>query len=478
MDRIFACPASYARSKEFDAFVRSLDLPEMEEPEDSVAGTKLHAILEEVPFSSALLGNGAPEMSASKKLGQALSKLGVELPNDDFWFLTRCIEKRDHLINQKLLQARDQTGGFAITAIHLDSQRLALPSFSEFTGLADVLVLYKDGAGQSHAIVLDWKTGRKGHLYPDPTLNKQLMSLAVLVEQNYPEIQSVTIGLLHRENVRLETPTRVTRYSKKHLENARQMLEEKLQKAAELHNLVAPHLQSNGGDGKLPENVQRILEDESTTGDQCALCAGKSCCTKLAAEARAFARTLQESSLREVTKETIGNMNTEQFLAHLRQSAWINELVAPFSKVHKELEAVAKKLLEANRKLEGCSLKPGARTWTLRSKVEVEKPDGTKEVQERPLFPQDVFKQLLPLLGQTSYEDFLKTTCKVNAPDLRDLLMASLGTKKPADLEEKLREIFGENAILAVVPRAPSLIVDTSMVEQQQQETASAGVAA
>ena len=459
MDRAFACETTFARAWEgFDLRV-ALGATEEKERADASSGTLIHEVLSAIPFFSQKYSIGIPR-NIFAVVDEAAANLGIELEEPERWYVVKSISKRNAFVENALARAVDETGSFSQLEINLDNERMVHPQRPQFSGLADVMVSFRDGLGKTHALIVDYKSGAKGPKYPRPAENKQLLSLAVLAAANKAPLESVSVSLFDRENVNGSVLT--ARYRKEHLEIASQQLLAKIDKAENLRDLVSPYFRSAGGDGTVPPSVQQVLDESASVGDNCAFCTGNICCQKMLAQRSSVLRAMDDTPLRD--KNGIEAMNTNEFADALRQAAWLAGRYAPYEKLLSDLKEVARPALQNGAQIGGAALKEGARTWNLVPSV-----SGAKEGDPdrlRDLSPSALYEELKPAVGDLSFEGFLAAACEVNSTALRSLLMDRLGVKKPDELDARLKAIFDGKAPLAMSRRQPSVQVDTTLVEE------------
>jgi CRISPR/Cas system-associated exonuclease Cas4 (RecB family) len=145
IERLALCPGSYQVS---------LGLPE-QESDAAASGTRIHEAL-------------AGRLDVS------------ELTEDEETTLRLCQESAAPLVVGADTVFRDQE--------RLWFRKGVIPIYS---GLADVIALFDNA---KHAVILDYKTGRVP--VPSSTENLQLRALAALVAQNYPDIETVKVGII------------------------------------------------------------------------------------------------------------------------------------------------------------------------------------------------------------------------------------------------------------------------------------------
>lgn len=446
--RLFACASSFAREHETHEFRKEHGISG---PDGSVAakdGTLIHMVLAAVPYANSAFGIGGPQIPAPKAVEEACDKCGIDLDREEFWFCVKAIKKRDKLITMTIAEAIEKTGGTRSIDISLDQHRMKLDDSDRFTAVGDVVAIVENANGIKTAAILDYKSGW-GSSAAEVSRNRQLLSQAVLVKGENPAVDLVRAALVDRDTI--NDPLAVVRFESGDLERARQKLMERIELAERLK--AAWFGESADFEGKDEDEKQAALSRNSQTGNHCQYCNGMISCVKLREEMKEFVEQLETSQPLLLQSGSTEDMNIENFTAALGQTAALKERYDLFGKLHKELEATARKLADEKVELgEGVTFKAGARVPQF--KGEGITPDV---IHER-------LSEIVPDY-QADKITFYNECGDVSPTRVRAAMAKRLGVKEN-DVVEKMTELLGERNLLEINRRAPTVVVSEDLKER------------
>ncbi len=267
--------------------------------------------------------------------------------------------------------------------VELERERRLWNAEQTYSGQADSMFVF-----EHTALVIDYKFGR-GEV-AEVQDNAQLMALAVLVADNYPQVEEVYCAILQPFASRQVPPT--VRYTREDLEKARKML------------LAAVNVAT----GVMGENPQLVPGTK-----QCQYCPAAQACPNMSSSLALMAGATAQSA----------ELMSPQVLAD-RLALW--KVVKNYGK---QLEAVAKAKLQAGVEIPGYALTQGRKVFKVTD-------------------AQKAYSALQDTLYVTDYE--FSECCSVSMGKLdalaRELWQSMTETKGMtiAECKERLREMLEE----------------------------------
>ena len=482
LHRLESCSASHARSVEMFEFCTEHGISGPKAGVAADQGTKLHALLQLIPYRNAALGvdSGGDAQSAREKLPQTLRRLAprvgiFNLSPADLWFCHDAIVMRDRYIGHVLERSPDIVRPIQDIAFNFDHRRMftqyevSHPELGEgaveFSALPDVLVHVVDALGSHHGILFDYKTGYAEHTESES--NRQLTAQVAVLEaearakgSTYASVHVKTLTRIDirppADDPRPRAAMTLPRYGPPEIARAMELTEQFVSEAAVVAGAIELHFE-DGGTGKLPEEIEQSLHERAQVGGHCLYCPGKTCCSKLRLSITEYQQQQlnptalhdAEQTLERIKDNPMELADVTSFYAKTSQTLADGKII---KQAHDETAEIMRQLMTPRedgqpRPLPGAYLRDGARKLVLRERAKLPGDDAVLdeqvEAEVRP--PDQVFQDLLPLLGGLGDTEFFKRCCKVEPNQVRALL-ASL-------YEMPESKVFTE--LLAKLPNNP-----------------------
>ena len=285
LHRLENCSASHARSLEMYEFCQQHGIAGPSAGAAAEMGTKLHALLQLIPYRNAALGidsRGGDGQPPNETLPEALMRLApragmYDLSPADLWFCHDAIVDRDKYISHVLERSDDLVRPLNGISFNFDQRRLfthyspeGIPGreqLIEFSALPDVQVHVVDAIGCHHGILFDYKTGYGDHTESES--NRQLTAQVAVSEAearrtgfSYSSIHVKTLTRLDirppLDDPRPKAPKTLPRYGPPEIAKAMELTERHVREAARVAAPLEHHF-DNGGAGKLEAATEQLL---------------------------------------------------------------------------------------------------------------------------------------------------------------------------------------------------------------------------
>lgn len=477
MERVRECSASHARSWEMHRFLSTHKIDGLESGAAAAHGTSVHALLAQIPFSSAALdmGEADRDLSAVQKVSKAGKSANFDFGDKaNFWFCVNAILKRDKLIEHAI---READGALNVT-FAFDNTRMPWDDVAEggLSGLADVLVKVERPDGGLTAVIVDYKSLYGEHA-PSAT-NVQLTTLAVLSRVGDRRIDRVYVSLIGagQRNEHLDAAV----YDSALLDHSEKRLAHFAQKAVAIWKQVDGEMDEAG---QLSNTAQAQLEAESKVGHHCLFCDGLACCTKLRKEMDQFQVILAEvwEELGNYEKILANNpdiMTSNELSEVLLKTRAITDQFSLFEKLDASLSEVARKLITGGASVEGVSLKEGRKEMKLLESVVDDSNPMYAERVALNTTPTAVFEKLKGVIQAQTGEDadraqFINTCCRVSPTDVKTYL-AVISKVTEKKVFETLLEPLGENNPFEIRTQKATVVVGMAKEERKKSQTKAA----
>ncbi len=513
LHRLENCAASHARSLEMHEFCREQGIAGPAAGAAAEQGSKLHALLQSVPYRNAVLGTAsdggdgeAPREHLLTALRRLAPRAGIhDLSSADLWFSYHAIRARDRFITHVLERSPDLARPLQSVSFNFDQRRLFVeyaPAADEpeadaieFSGLPDVQVHAVDARGSHHAFICDYKSGYAEHLESES--NRQLTALVALAESE-ARAQGFTFDSIHVKTLtrldlcppvddpRPKAPPTLPRYGPEQIAQALAFTEARVREAARVAAPLERHF-ADGGAGALPDALKADLHERAHPGSHCLYCDGKTCCTRLRQSIAEYRQEQLGPAAREAlraTSDRLANppdpdsMELQDVTQFYEQTSRVINDVKVFEQAHRETAEVMRQLMappregESPRPLPGAYLKPGARKLAVRDRAPLpgEGPESAAgEPQEpMPATAAEVFTDLLPVAGGKGEYEFVIECCDVNPQKVRAMLADLHGIPESKVWEQLLAPL--PNNPFVQKPNKPSVVLGVPKVEAKQEE--------
>jgi hypothetical protein len=437
------CASSRLRGLEHAAFTGAVVKAEENAKITHERGLRLSALLAAAPFTFPRPGPERPA-AVDAWLLAACKERGVMLAGGDTAFIHDTLLKRDFLVarfaekhNGSLTELFCDTGLSARMSADFGDTGVTL------TGVPAFWIQARTGNGGWHSLLMDFTTGFAPDT-KDGGPSAFVRGMASLAAFHHRTTRSVTVALLHANDAE---PEQIVshRFTRREIDLLADGLRPLLEQQAGLEARWRANHNEVGG------SLADELDARASTGNHCTDCPGLVCCGKVIAgletTSREFAamdaQSVFDVALRAIKNHSPENpMNIETLRRALEASKSATEQLAVAKKVWDEGSAIARdSLARDDAGVAGWRLKPGVARLAI---AEDKK-------------PAEVFAALKPVLGETTFEEFVAATCNVTATAAAKLV-ADRNKIPERSVHDTLLKLLAEKTPLVKKPNQASVI--------------------
>lgn len=443
MERLHACPSSFAKQNEFKEFIEEEGI-KLQGNKEASLGTDLHKVLEGIKF--------VPNKKKDKGFDlrfvrESANKLNYNIASDDAETMGKFINRRDYLV-EYFLKRCTKFGKVKGIELAMDDERMFAEFQTgdqkvQFSGLPDVKVSCTLENDEKKVMILDYKT-----LFGDQTpshANLQLAALAGLSKINDKDVSGVFVALITRDSI-YEKP-RLTHYDNDLLDKAVSLMRSGATKAKELEDLRK--LDAEKAEPELVKNAE--------TGDHCKYCNGQACCAKFKRDTVEKIDLLKTQIEKLTTKPE--DMTKSDLLRHKSLTKHLADLSKSADKSSKEADKYIRELSKT-QEISEVSLGAGRKTLSIKDNAE-----------GKTMSPIEIYETLEEHLEGVSKEEFLSEVSAVSSTAIRsylaDKLEVSSSTMK---FVSEMGEKMGENNIFTIKEGDASVKVNVKFAKEIVEE--------